>query len=209
MIELLQEGGVVMGLILVGSGIGLAVFLERWLHLHRAQIRTDDFLHGIFTVLRRQSVAEAVSLCAATPGPVASIVRAALLRAPDGREAVLEAIRNVGMEEIPRMETRLRTLSVLSRITPVLGLLGTVLGLMRALISIQQKAPLIQPGDLAQPVWQALICTAAGLVVSVASYAGYHFLCHRVERIQLDMERVAADLVSRSDQLVKMPEATK
>lgn len=195
--ELWIQGGPVLGIIVLASIVGAAVFFERLFHLHRAQIRTQDFLQGLYTVVGRRNVLEAVSLCEMTPGPVARITRAALLSAPDGEAAMREAVRSAGLQEIPRLERRLRVLGVIARLTPMLGLLGTILGLMEALWIMQLRAPLIHAGDLAQPVWRAMLCTAAGLAVSIPAYAGYHVLAGRVESLVLDMEQVAADLFSR------------
>jgi biopolymer transport protein ExbB len=207
--ELWLQGGPVLGIILLASLAGAVVFLERLFHLHRAQIRTQDFLQGLYTVVRRKNVLEAVSLCEMTPGPVARITRAALLSAPDGEAAMREAVRSAGLQEIPRLERRLRVLGVIARLTPMLGLLGTILGLMEALWVMEQHAPLIHAGDLARPVWRALLCTAAGLGVSIPAYAGYHVLAGRVESLVLDMEQVAADVFSRrlSDLVAAAPAA--
>lgn len=196
------QGGPVFGLIVAASAVAAAVFLERLLHLHRAKIRTEDFLEGIYNVLRRGNVVEAVSLCEMTPGPVARITHAALLRAPDGPEALREAVRSAGLEEIPRLERRLRVLAVIARLTPMLGLLGTVLGLMNAMWVMNTQTTVIVPADLALPVWRGMLCTAASLVSAIPAYAGYHVLAGRVDSLVMDMERVAADLFSRGATLL-------
>ncbi len=209
--QLWHQGGPVFILIVIASALGAAVFLERLFHLHRAKIRTADFLEGIYNVLRRGNVVEAVSLCEMTPGPVARITHAALLRAPDGPEALREAVRTAGLQEIPRLERRLRVLAVIARLTPMLGLLGVVLGMMNAMWIMHDKSPMILSTDLSLPVWRGLLCTAASLVSAIPAYAGYHVLAGRVDSIVLDMEQVAADLFSRGHSLLpstrKTPEA--
>ena len=90
--QLLAQGGPVLWLILIVSAVGVAVFVERFLHCHRAQINSTEFLNGVRTVLKRDNVVEAISICDATPGPVARLVRAAILNRDKGRERVREAV---------------------------------------------------------------------------------------------------------------------
>jgi biopolymer transport protein ExbB len=196
MFELLRQGGPVMAVLLL-VGIGAAsVFLERLFQLHRAQIRWRDFLQGLYVILRRGNVAEAVSLCEEAAGPVPLIIRAAILQHSAGPAKMQQAIREVGLTEIPRIEKNLPLLATLAHIAPLLGLLGTILGLMQMLIAIGQRAPLVHAGDLATGLWQALLVSAAGLAISIPAYAGYNMLVGRVESLTLDMERAAAEIIN-------------
>ena len=196
MFEMIQSGGPVMWLIAACSVIAAVIFLERLLHLHRAQINAGDFLKGICNVLRRQNVVEAVSICEETPGPVAYIVRAAVLQYDESRETIAQTIKEAGLAEVPRLERNLNMLLTLAQITPLIGLLGTVLGMMHGLQFIQQESPLVHSGDLGAGLWQALISTAAGLAVAIPTYAAYNFLVGRVEGIVLDMERASAEILA-------------
>jgi len=196
MFEMIQSGGPVMWLIAACSVIAAVIFLERLLHLHRAQINAGDFLKGICNVLRRQNVVEAVSICEETPGPVAYIVRAAVLQYDESRETIAQTIKEAGLAEVPRLERNLNMLLTLAQISPLIGLLGTVLGMMRSLQFIQQESPLVHSGDLGAGLWQALISTAAGLAVAIPTYAAYNFLVGRVEAIVLDMERASVEILA-------------
>ena len=195
MLELMLKGGLVMWVIFGASLIAAMVFLERLFHLHRAQINSADFLEGIYNVLRRRNVVEAVSICEETPGPVAHITRAAILQGDADRDQIRQAIEGAGLAEIPRLERNLALLATIAQITPLLGLLGTILGMMEALWVIHQRAPLVYSGDLAGGMWQALITSAAGLAVAIPTYAGYNFLLHRLEHIVLDMERSSVEIL--------------
>src|SRR5436853_6551401 len=126
----LSNGGPVLWLILVSSAVAIAVFIERYLHYHRAQINSTEFLNGVRTVLKRDNVVEALSICDATPGPVAHLVKTAILNRDNGRERVREAIEEAGLTEVPRLEEKLSLLATIAQLAPVLGLLGTVLGFM-------------------------------------------------------------------------------
>jgi biopolymer transport protein ExbB len=196
MFDLIQNGGPVMWLIFGLSLVAATVFLQRLYYLHRAQIKTGDFLKGIFTVLARGNVVEAVSLCDETPGPVARMVKAAVLARKDGVAKVGAVMRDVGLAEVPRLERFLAILLSVAQLTPMLGLLGTVLGMMRVLLVIQQKAPLIHAGDLSGGMWLALVTTAAGLAVAIPCYAGHNLLVSLVESILLDMEQAFAEVLA-------------
>jgi biopolymer transport protein ExbB len=194
MFELMQKGGPMMWLIFASSLIAVSIFFKKLHELHRAQINWSDFLKGIYNVLTRRNVVEAISICDETPGPVACIVRAVILHYDEPGENIQLAIEEAGLAEIPRLERHLSMLATLAQITPLMGLLGTVLGMMQVMLTIQQKSPLVQSGDLMGGVWQALISTAAGLAVAILAYAGYNFLLSRVESLVLDMERASAEI---------------
>src|SRR5438874_7397750 len=125
---LLANGGVMLWLILLTSAVAVAVFIERFLHFHRAQINSTEFLNGVKTVLKRDNVVEALSICDATPGPVARLVKTAILNRDNGRERVREALEEAGLAEVPRLEEKLNLLATIAQLAPLLGLLGTMLG---------------------------------------------------------------------------------
>ncbi len=194
MLELLNEGGL-MAWIIAGSGVvALGVFVERVLHLHRARIKSEDFLAGILNNLKRGNVNEALAICDDTPGPVASIVRAAIMNRQAGAEAVRSAIENVGRTEVARMERRLVILATVSQVAPLFGLLGTVLGMIGSLQVMRAHAPLVQSADVMGGLMQALVNTAAGLAVAVPCYIAFNFLVGKVEKIVIDMERGAFEI---------------
>src|SRR5438270_12414682 len=128
---LLTKGGPMIYLIILASAVALAVFIERVLHFHRAQINSMEFLNGVRNVLKRENVVEALSICDATPGPVARLVKVAILNRERGREGVREALEEAGLVEIPRHEEKLNVLATIAQIAPLMSCLGTVLGFIR------------------------------------------------------------------------------
>lgn len=199
MLEFFQKGGPIMYLILLASVIGLAVVIERFWHLHRAKIDTDKFMENISNTLRRNRIMEAVEFCEQTPGPIAHIVKAGILKHDRNKQEIKEAIEDTGLHEIPRLEKNLGILSTIANVAPLLGLLGTVTGMVRAFQVIQEKATAlnpVSPGDLAGGIWEALLTTVFGLVVAIPAFIVYNYLVSRVENIVLDMERSATDLIN-------------
>jgi biopolymer transport protein ExbB len=193
---LLHHGGPVLWLILVVSAVAVAVFIERFLHCHRAQINSIEFLNGVRTVLKRENVVEALSICDATPGPVARLVKTAILNRDHGRERVREALEEAGLAEVPRLEEKLSLLATIAQLAPLLGLLGTVLGFIQTFIHMEEAGLHAHVGQLSTGIWEALICAAAGLAVAIPAHAGYNYLVSRVNAIVLDMERAATEIVN-------------
>jgi biopolymer transport protein ExbB len=194
--EMLAKGGPVLYVILLTSAVAVVVFVERFLHCHRAQINSTEFLNGVRTVLKRNNVVEALSICEATPGPVARLVKTAILNREHGRERVREALEEAGLAEVPRLEDKLNLLATIAQLAPLLGLLGTVLGFIQTFYTLQDKGPGAHVGDVATGIWQALVCAAAGLAVAIPAHAGYNYLVSRVNSIVLDMERAATEIVN-------------
>ena len=192
---LLANGGPVVWLLIVISGVAIVVFIERLLNCHLAQINSTEFLNGVRTVLRRDNVVEAVSICDATPGPVARLVKTAILAREQGREHVRESLEDAGLVEVPRLEARLDLLATIAQITPLLGLLGTVLGMIHIFMDMQVAGQYAHFNDLAKGVWMALISAGAGLAVAIPSLAGHNYLVNRVNLIVLDMERASNEIL--------------
>jgi len=202
---LLSSGGPVLWLLLLVSAVGVAVFIERFLHCHRAQINSTEFLNGVRTVLRRNNVVEALSICDATPGPVARLVKTAILNRDQGRERVREALEEAGLAEVPRLEEKLNLLATIAQLAPLLGLLGTVLGFMQTFGRMQEYGLNAHVGQLSDGIYRAMVCAAAGLAVAIPMHAGYNYLVSRVNSIVLDMERAATEVVQVVTEGAKPP----
>jgi len=191
-----NQGGPLMYLILLGSIIGLAVFLERLFHLHRARIDTDKLMEELRSLIRRGNLPEAMELCRRTPGPVAHILSAGLARHTRNRVEIREAIEDAGVHEVPRLEKNLVVLATVAHISPLLGLLGTVLGMIRAFMTIEEMEGLVDPSNLAGGIWEALLTTAFGLLVAIMAYVAYNYLVARVGKLVVDMEISATEVVN-------------
>lgn len=194
--ELLAHGGVMMWLLLLVGATACAVFVERLLHYHREHIDSFDFLNGVRTVLRRDNVVEALSICDATAGPVPRLVKTAILCREHGRDRIREALAQSGLLEVPRLEEKLGLLATIAQTAPIMGLLGTVLGLIDIFQLLQTQGVAAPAGLLAGGVWQALVCSGAGLAIAIPTYAGYNYLVSRVRSIVLDMEKSSVEILN-------------
>ena len=194
--QLLANGGPMLWVILLTGAVGITVFIQRVLHCHRAQINSAQFLNGVRTVLKRDNVVEALSICDATPGPVARLVKTAIMNRDQGRDRIRESLEEAGLAEVPRLEEKLNLLATIAQIAPLLGLLGTVIGLIRVFTELKAAGLYAHVGQLSDGIWQALVCTAAGLAVAIPMHACYNYLVSRINKIVLDMERAATEIVN-------------
>lgn len=196
MFEIIVKGGPLMILIILCSVIAAIVFIERFHYLHRIQIDPDKFLAGIRNVIRRGNMVEAIQICDSTPGPVAQILKDGLLRHEGKKEEIKSAMEDASISEIPLLEKNIPILSTIAHICPLLGLLGTVAGMIKCFQKIQEMGGIVNPGDLAQGIWEALITTAAGLVVAIPTYVAFNFLINRVNSIILEVEKSCSEIIN-------------
>jgi len=181
-------------LILLGL-VALVVFVERALLLHRAQIRSTEFLNGIKNLLAKERLMEAMTLCEETPGPVASLVKAGLRHAGDDEAALRFAVQEAALAELPVLERRISALAAIAQIAPLFGLLGTLLGMIKTFWLFNQGGNYATPAVLAGGMWEALLTAAAGLVVAIPAHLARHFLVGRVKALVQDMEWAGNELM--------------
>ncbi|HBC87207.1 MAG TPA: biopolymer transporter ExbB [Lentisphaeria bacterium] len=193
--EILVDGGPVMWLILACSVIATFIFLEKLFYLHRVQVNVGDLVRGLINVLKRGNIVEAVSLCDDTPGPAAHVLRSAILSYEQGEEDVARSIEDAALDEIPRLEARMNILATIAYIAPLLGLLGTVFGMIEVFNQIKEIGAFVNSKNLASGISKALYTTGGGLCVAIPCYIAYNYLVSRIEAITLDMEKAASEIV--------------
>lgn len=194
-LNIMHEGGPVMWIILVCSVVASVIFIERLFYLHRVQINVGDLVRGLVNVLKRNSVVEAISLCDDTPGPAAHVLRAAILAFENGDDDLNQAVEDAALGETPKLVTRMKLLATIAYITPLLGLLGTVLGMINLFHTIMEKGAMVNASHLAKGVGEALYTTAAGLCVAIPCFVAYNYLVSRIESISLDMEKASSEII--------------
>jgi len=192
---LIQRGGYVMYPIGICSLVAMWVFIERFWSFRRASVNAAEFTAGIRNLVQNKRITEAITLCTETPGPVAAVLRTALLSHGLSKEEIEEAIERAARYELPRLEHNLAVIATLARVAPLLGLLGTVTGMIQTFYIIQTQAPFIQPSQLAKGIWESLLTTAFGLVVAIPCHVAYDYLTSKVSAFASDMDRSAADIV--------------
>jgi biopolymer transport protein ExbB len=189
------QGGPVMWLLVLLGLAAEVIFVERALFLHRAQIKSTEFLGGIKNLLLKQRRMEALTLAEETPGPVAKVVKAGLRHAADDEPAMRFAVQEAAIVEIPVLERRISALAAIAQIAPLFGLLGTLLGMIKTFWLFNQGGNYATPAVLAGGMWEALLTAAAGLVVAIPAHLGRHFLTGRVRLLVQDMEWAGSELM--------------
>jgi len=193
--EIIFRGGILMFPIMFCSVVALAITIERFFTLRRAKIDTREFMDNMRTVLRQNRTQEAVEICDETDGPIARIMKAGILKHNRSKEDIREAIEDAGHLEIPRLERYMSGLATCANIAPLLGLLGTVAGMIKAFAEIQHREGQVNPSDLAEGIGNALVTTAAGLTVAIPTLVVYNYFVSRVENMILEMELSSSELV--------------
>jgi biopolymer transport protein ExbB len=195
MLDYIQKGGPLMWLILLCSILSVGVFLERWTYFHRASIRVGEFMRGLANLIQRRNFAEALHECAGTPGPVARVIHAAVVRHHAPRAELKEIVQEAAQLEVPKLERRLGLLATIAFVAPLIGLLGTVGGLIDA-FGVLSQSSFASSTDLAAGIYKSLLTTAAGIGVAIPSAVAYMFLSSRVNTLMHDMERGGIEIVN-------------
>lgn len=185
---LFTRGGPMMWVLLALGFIGVMLFVERTLYLHRGQIRAKAFVDGIKNTLAKRRLVEALTLCEETPGPVAAVVKAALLHAEESPETMRFYVQEAGVVELPALERRLGSIAALAQVAPLVGLLGTILGMISTFEAFQRAGNYAMAGALSAGMWQALLTAAASLMLAIPAHLAHHFLTGRVRAIVRDVE---------------------
>lgn len=196
MIDFIQKGGPLMWLLLLTSIVTTGVFFERLLYLRRATISVDDFLRGLPNLIRRGRFAEAQIECKNTPGPVARVVHAAIMRHELPRADLKEIVQEAGQLEIPRIESYLLVLATMAHVCPLIGLLGTVTGIIKAFVTVSSQGGYVTASALSVGTYQSLLTTAGGLVVAIPAFVAHNYLSSRVNSLMHDMERAGIEVVN-------------
>jgi biopolymer transport protein ExbB len=207
MIDLYLKGGWVMHAILLCSVAALGVAIERAIYFLR--IRSDDqgFFEKLRTLLQGGKISEAVTLCRQARGPVASSLRACVENLDKGPAGAEGAVSHRGSEALTDMERHLRILAVVAQATPLMGLLGTVIGMIKAFMKIEEVGGRVNPAALAGGVWEALLTTAFGLIVAIPAMFAYHYFVGKVDDYEKDIHRYAHDIVNISPDSLDAPRA--
>ncbi len=204
-VEQFNEGGAFMWPVLIALILGLAIFLERIITLNLADINTRKFVVDVQEALQEGGVPAAREVCAETRGPVASVFQAGLMRVDEGVDAAEKAISAYGSIEMSFLERGLVWLSLFIAIAPLLGFLGTVVGMITAFDAIESAGD-ISPTLVAGGIKVALLTTAAGLLAGIILQVGYNYCVSKIDRLIAEMEEASIVLI---DTIIEMKHGDK
>lgn len=180
--------------IFICSLIAITIFFERMFFLKSIKTKTKRFVLRVKNLVKKGSIELAVSACRKSPTPISEIMLAGLMKFGRGRDEMKEAIEDSANQEIPVLERNLSTLSTIGNITPLLGLLGTVFGMVKA-FNVIAVMGVGKPEALAGGISEALLTTAFGLSIAIPTIVVYNYLSHRVDKLIREMEINCVDLI--------------
>lgn len=194
MLDIFEKGGFLMYPIFVCSLIAITIFFERMFYLKSIKTKSKRFVLRVKNLVKKGSIELAISACRKSPTPISQIMLAGLMKFGRGRDEMKEAIEDTANQEIPILERNLSTLSTIGNITPLLGLLGTVFGMVKA-FNVIAVMGVGKPEALAGGISEALLTTAFGLSIAIPTIVVYNYLSHRVDKLIRDMEINCVDLI--------------
>lgn len=195
MLQYFSQGGPIMWVIFAVSVYGLGVFIERCYHLYTIRIDSQLLLADLRALLRAGDGEGAGDILRRTPGPLPAVLRSGLRHANRGITAVRESMQQTGEMEMRSVDGKVRHLALIANISPLLGLLGTVTGMINAFASISAQG-LGNPAIVANGISAALLTTAYGLIVALPAIIAYNFLDGRIEAIRCECEDRSAEFIA-------------
>jgi len=195
--DLMIEGGILMIPIFLLFAIACYVIAERWIALNKSHVEPEKFLGTIENMLKsgKGGASNAMDYCDEFDKPIARIIKAGIKRLGRPIRDIEDAIDNAGKKEIFFLEKRMNWLATVAGVAPLLGFTGTVTGMIEAFMDIQSLQGNVNPSALAGGIWEALITTAAGLIVGLIAYGFYNFLLGKINRSIFELENASADFL--------------
>jgi len=194
-INIFELGGPMMIPLAGIAFIGIIIFLERLLYLHKGQIRAVEFVAGIKEALKKRRLLEAVTICDETYGPIPRVVKAALINSEEPAEVMSQAVGAAAQKQFALIDRRVASVALIAKIGPLLGLMGTALALLQIFHTMGESASYATPAQFSMSVYNALISSVFGLFVSVIGWVGYSFLNSRVRALAHDIDWAANETI--------------
>ena len=195
LIDLVFKGGIMMIPIFLLSLLGVYVYVERLRTLKQAMASPDSFMSQIKDLVLKGDITAAKVVCTQSDTPMSRMIEKGLARLGSSLKNIEASIENVGRIEIYRLEKNLSMLATIAGAAPMLGFLGTVIGMINAFMSIAQEEGAVSPKLLSAGIYEAMITTAAGLVVGILAYLAYNFLVTRMQKIVHSMEYSSIEFI--------------
>jgi biopolymer transport protein ExbB len=194
-LELIDAGGFMMYPIILSSVFALYIFFERFLTLNKANVNPDSFMNRVKELVLKGDINGAKVLCAQNETPIARMIEKGISRIGSPLKNIEASIENVGKLEVFKLEKNLSSLATIAGAAPMMGFLGTVIGMVQAFMGIAQEEGSVSPKLLADGIYVAMITTVAGLIVGILAYLAYNFLVTRVQKIIHKMEYTSIDFI--------------
>jgi biopolymer transport protein ExbB len=171
------------------------LFIERWLTIQKANQDPTPFMSKVKELVLRGDVNGARLMCSRHDSPIARMIEKGISRIGSPMKTIEASIENVGRLEVFKLEKNLATLATIAGAAPMIGFLGTVIGMVQAFIAISQEEGSVSPKLLSSGIYTAMITTVAGLIVGIIAYLAYNYLVSRVQKVVHKMEYTSIDFI--------------
>ena len=185
-------------LVIIGgcSVVSFTIFIERLLHLRKSEIDSNKLIINLRQAIKEGNIVDAIRICEETGGTISNILKAGLIKHNRSKEQIEGAMEITGLVEIAQLEKNAKILSIIANITPLIGLLGTVLGFIQAFAEMRMSGLVdISATRIGEAMEYALVTTAAGLVVAIPSVIAYNYIVSRVEGFVLEIQTTSSEIV--------------
>jgi biopolymer transport protein ExbB len=194
--EYSSNWNIILVVIGICSIMSFTIFIERFLHLRKSEIDTNQFIIGLRKSIKEGNIIESVRICENTRGTIANIVKAGLMKHDRGKEQIENAMEIAGLVQISQLEKNAKLLSIIAHIAPLIGLLGTVLGFIQAFSEMRASGLVdISATRIGEAMEYALVTTAAGLVVAIPSVLAYNYIVSRIEGFVLEIQTTSSEII--------------
>jgi biopolymer transport protein ExbB len=192
--DLAFHGQVLIYLILFCSVVSFAIIIDRFISFHKAGLNRAKFMSKLSPILKREKIIEAISLCDKYPSALTRIIKSGVLKHDRGKTKICEAMKERAQLELSQLEKYLPVLATIAYIAPLLGFLGTILGMIEIFMQLHREVGLIGPGSLAGGLGEALFTTAAGIIVAIPAILAHNYFLSRMDEIRRDSDRTMSKL---------------
>lgn len=187
-LEIFRLGGPMMIPLAALAFIGGIIFLERLLYLHKGQIKAVEFVSGIKAALKKRRTLEAITICDESFGPVPRVVKSALINSEESREVMIHAVGASAANEFALIDRRVASIALIAKIAPLAGLIGTIIALLQIFVVMGESGSYATAAEFSTSIYNALLTTAFGLLISLLGWLGYSFLNSRVRALAHDID---------------------
>lgn len=196
---LMAKGGLIMFPIFICSVVAMTIVIERIIFFKKYNVDVEGFFNPVLKLIREGHRDKVLDRCEKTPNPLGRIIKAGLDEKDVPRWKLEEKLTLAGQEEINSLEKNIRGLEVIATISPLMGLLGTVIGMVQAFNKVAQYQGQVDPGLLAGGIWEALLTTAAGLTVAIPTVIMLHYFDRKKEKLAFSLNKFGQQFIYSMD----------
>ena len=195
LIHIILKGGTLVYILFILSLIGLSFFLERYFFLRKFKFNNRVFINKIKTLILSNKINDSITLCDENPSPVSHVIKSMLKKKDLQFQEIKDSIENETQLQIYQLEKFTGIIRTIAAVSPLIGFLGTVTGMIKTFMAIESNTGQVNPSLLAGGIWEALVTTAVGLAIGIIMLLGYNYIMTHIERFTFEIKQSASELL--------------